>query len=169
MQRLECLLFDGLHGHRPNVTTPGGFEHRFGVRPVGLISPDVRAHVLDGQQARPQIARLTTAPPVVGRATGLHDHFSACVQPVDEAGELRARQSLPVDDSARAIRHRHFENVLCEIHRHRRSIHIGLLLVRGCDPRALRQILPRNNREESMPSMEPARANFRTRAAHSER
>jgi hypothetical protein len=29
----------------------------------------------------------------------------------------------------RVIRHGHFEDVLCQIHRHRRSIHVGLLLV----------------------------------------
>ena len=65
-----------------------------------------------------------------------------------------ARQSLPVDDSARAIRQRHFENVLCEIHRHRRSIHVGLLLVVIATHKCSRQILPRKEREESLPSVE---------------
>lgn len=40
-----------------------------------------------------------------------------------------SREPLPVHDPMRVICHGHFEDVLCQIHRHRRSIHVGLLLV----------------------------------------
>jgi hypothetical protein len=45
--------------------------------------------------------------------------------------ELPPRESLTPNDASGAIRERHLEYGLCEIHCHRRSIHIGLLLVRG--------------------------------------
>ena len=49
-------------------------------------------------------------------------------------------------------RERYLEHVLCQIHRHRRSIHVGLLLVVWCDPQ-LTVMMPRRNREESIPSL----------------
>jgi hypothetical protein len=50
--------------------------------------------------------------------------------------ELLTRQPLPFNDSLGAVRACHFENVLGEIHRDRRSIHVGLLLVAWCHPRS---------------------------------
>jgi hypothetical protein len=53
------------------------------------------------------------------------------VQRIDKALELATSQPLSLENPASPIRQRHFEDVLCEIHRHRRSIHLGLLLVCG--------------------------------------
>jgi hypothetical protein len=52
---------------------------------------------------------------------------------------------------------RHFEHVLCQIDRDRRSIHLGLLLVAWCHPH-FAAIMPRKHREESMPSLQPMAA-----------
>lgn len=60
-----------------------------------------------------------------------HDDLGPRGQPVEESLEWPARQSLPFDDPPLTIREGHFENVLCQINRHRRSIHLGLLLVCG--------------------------------------
>jgi hypothetical protein len=46
----------------------------------------------------------------------------------------------------------YLEALLCEIDRDRHSIHIGLLLVAWCHPQ-LAAMMPRKNREESMPSL----------------
>jgi hypothetical protein len=62
---------------------------------------------------------------------GLHDDLGAGRELVEVALELPPRQALPFDDPSRSICEGHFENVLCQINRHRRSIHLGLLLVCG--------------------------------------
>ena len=50
MDGLNRLLLDRLHGHRPNLTTPGRFEERLAVRAIGLTASHIRAHVLDRQE-----------------------------------------------------------------------------------------------------------------------
>jgi hypothetical protein len=74
---------------------------------------------------------LAPPSPVMRRATRFHDDLGSGGQLVDEALELPAGQPLPFDDPPGAIRARHLTNVLCQINRHRRSIHFGLLLVCG--------------------------------------
>jgi hypothetical protein len=76
---------------------------------------------------------------------------------VNQPLELPTREALSLDDSSPAIRQRHLEDVLCQIDRHRRSIHLGLLLVAWCHP-PFAAMMPRKNREESMPSLQPTAA-----------
>jgi hypothetical protein len=153
MQRLQRLLFDRLHRHRTNLTAAGGFQQGFDVRAIRLVAAHVRSDILRRQQPHTEIVGLTPPAPIMGRAARLHDHVRASRQCFEESLELTTRQPLPFDHAARAVRTPHLENVFCEIHRHRRSIHVGLLLVSWGHPRSSRQILPRNNREESMPSV----------------
>src|SRR5215470_16645456 len=85
-------------------------------------------------------------------AARFHDHFGTGRKLLEKSLERPATQPLPRHDPSRAVRDGYFEHVLCEIDCHRRSIHVGLLLVVAWRPRSSRQILPRENREESMPS-----------------
>src|SRR5215467_6473501 len=85
-------------------------------------------------------------------AARFHDHFGTGRELLEKSFERPATQPLSRHDPSRAVRDGYFEHVLCEIDRHRRSIHVGLLLVVAWRPRSSRQILPRENREESMPS-----------------
>jgi hypothetical protein len=59
----------------------------------------------------------------------LHHHRRPRREALEKRFELSSREPLPVDDPVRAIRQGHLEHVLCQIYRHRRSIHVGLLLV----------------------------------------
>jgi hypothetical protein len=154
MKGLQRLLLDRLDRHRLNATAALGLKEGLGVGAIGLVATHVGVDILDGQKAYPQIARLTPPAPIVRRTAPFHDHFGARRQRVDEALELPSRQPLPLGDSIRTIRHCYFEDVLCQIHGDRRSIHLGLLLVAWCDPR-FTAMMPRKNREESMPSLQP--------------
>jgi hypothetical protein len=78
----------------------------------------------------------------------------ARTEPVHERLELASCQAPTVDDAAPSVGHGHFEDILCEIHRHRRGIQVGLLLVTWYDPPCT-AMMPRRNREESIPSLEP--------------
>ena len=129
MQRLQGLLVDGLDGHGGHTGAAIGFEHRFRIGAVGLVAAHVGPHVLDRDQADGKSTRLAAAPPVVRGAAGLHHHRRPHGEAVDKGFELPSRQPFSVDDSVRPIRQCHLEDVLCQIHRHRRSIHVGLLLV----------------------------------------
>jgi DinB family protein len=59
------------------------------------------------------------------RGAGLHDHFGSRRERVDEPLELPSDEAFSLDDASRAIRERHFEHILCQIDRDRRSIHVG--------------------------------------------
>ena len=87
-----------------------------------------------GNNLHLETPRLAPPSPVVRGPAGFHHDLVPGGEPVDESLELPARQPLPFDDPPRSIRERHFENVLCQINRHRRSIHLGLLLVCGLRP-----------------------------------
>jgi hypothetical protein len=111
-------------------------------------------------------ARVTATTPVVRRATRFHHDLRAGGQRVDEPFKLAARQSLSFDDPTRTIRRRYLKDILCQVHRHRRSIHFGLLLVQLVEPKpSPRHMMPRTNREESMPinAADGARAFLRRR------
>ena len=74
--------------------------------------------------------------------------------------KLATRQSLALDNPPCAIRDGNLEHVLCQIHCDRHSIHLGLLLVAWCHPR-FTAMMPRENREESMPSRERSNRRWR--------
>jgi hypothetical protein len=152
MQRLQRLRLGGLHRHGLNPRTPRRFEQAFGVHPVRLVASHIGLHVLDRQQPDVMPLRLTAAAPVVCGSTGFHYYGDAGRQRVDKRLELPTRQALPLHDSPRTIRHRHFKDILCQVHRHRRSIHVGLLFVQLVEPKpSPRHMMPRTNGEESIP------------------
>lgn len=123
MDRLECLLFDGLHRHRTNLAAASGLQERIGVRAVRLVSPDVGSHVLHRQELHPQAACLHPASPIVRRATRFHNHVRVLHQRVDESLELAAREALPIEDASGAIRDGHLEHVFRKIDGDSRRIH----------------------------------------------
>ena len=131
MQCQQRLLLDGFHGHRLHRAAPRGFEQRFGICAIRFVAADVRPDVLRGQQPHPELPRLTSSPPEVRGPARFHDDLGPRGKPVDESLEWPAGQPLPFDDPPSSIRQGHLENVLCQINRHRRSIHLGLLLVCG--------------------------------------
>ena len=97
-------------------------------------------------------ARLTATAPVVRRATRFHHDRRPGGQRIDEPLKLAARQSLSFKDAAGPIRCRHLKDILCQVHCHRRSIHVGLLLVQLVEPKpSPRHMMPRTNGEESIP------------------
>jgi hypothetical protein len=53
---------------------------------------------------------------------------------VEPALELRTRKPCPLDNLPVAIGHGQFKDVLCQIHRHGSSIHVGFLLSGYADP-----------------------------------
>ena len=155
MKRLQGLLLGALYRHRLDARAAMRFQHAFGIRAIRLVPPHIGPHILHGQQPDHQPSGLSAPAPVVRGPACFHHQRRARGQPVDERFELPAREPFAVDDPVRAIGHRHFEDVLCEIHGNRRSIHIGLLLVRWCDP-LFTAMMPRGNREESIPSLHQA-------------
>lgn len=153
MERLQRLLLGRFHRHGLNPRTPRGFEQGFRVRSVRLIAAHVGLHVLDGHQLRLMPVRLTAAPPIVRRPAGLHHHRRAGWQPVDKRLKLPACQARALENPAGPIRRRHFKDLLCQVHRDRRSIHIGLLFVQLVEPKpSPRHRMPRTNGEESIPT-----------------
>ena len=73
MQRVNGLLIKGFDGDRDDVFVPGSLEQRFGVGAVGLASLTVSGHVGRWKQGDLVAERLKLPPPVVSRATGLHE------------------------------------------------------------------------------------------------
>jgi hypothetical protein len=53
MQPLQCLLLDRLDPYRGDVGAARGFEQGAGIGGIGLVAPDVGAHVRRGQQRDP--------------------------------------------------------------------------------------------------------------------
>jgi hypothetical protein len=131
MQRQKRLLLDGFHGHWLYLAAPRRFEQCFGICAIRFVAANVWPDVLRGQQLDPKTLRLTPPSPEVRRPARFHDHLRPSGKPVEESLEWPAGHPLPFDNPPRSIRERHFENVLCQINRHRRSIHLGLLLVCG--------------------------------------
>src|SRR5262249_9491928 len=88
-------------------------------------------------------------------ATRFHDdefHIS-----IDEpALELTTRQATALDYPPGFVGHRQLENVLCHVHRHGCSIHLGLLLSFMLKPpkASAGTMIPNKTREESIPSIE---------------
>jgi hypothetical protein len=86
---------------------------------------------------------LESAGPSSARAARFHHDLSAGGQRVDEPFELTAREPLALDDTTRPIRHRHLKDILCQVHRDRRSIHVGLLFIQLVEPKpSPRHIMP---------------------------
>jgi len=129
MERLKRLLIRCFDRHGLDAGAAMRLEHRFRVRAVGLIAAHVRAHVLDGQQADLEALRLAPPPPMVRGPTRFHHDRRPWRESVKKGVELPPCEAPPIDDPVSPIRHGHFEDIFCEIHRHRRSIHVGLLLV----------------------------------------
>src|ERR1700730_12110623 len=99
-------------------------------------------------------ARLAAAAPIVRRPARLHHDLGAGRQRVDKRRELSTVQSPSFHDSACTIRRCHLEDILCQVHRDRRSIHVGLLFVQLVEPKpSLRHMMPRTNGEASKPIM----------------
>src|SRR4029453_11970429 len=108
----------------------------FGVGAIRFVSTYVGANVLRRQQSSDQAAPLTVPAPMMRRAAGLHDDFGAGRALIQESLEVASGQSTAIDNSTRRIGAHDFEDVLCEINRDGRRMHIGLLLVCGCEPPA---------------------------------
>jgi hypothetical protein len=152
MYGLECLLLNGFHRHRTNLTAASRFQECVGVGAVRLAASDVGPHVLDRQELHPEATGLHPASPIVRGAARFHDHVRVHDQRVDESLELAAREALTIDDPAGAIGHRDLEHVFGKIDRDGGRIHnvSSSLSADVCQrPRAM---MP-ENREESMPSV----------------
>jgi len=65
----------------------------------------------------------------VRHAARFHHDGRARRQAIHERLELPTREPFSIDDPVGTIGDGHLEDVFCQIHRHRRSIHVGLLLV----------------------------------------
>ena len=88
----------------------------------------------------------------MGGGTRLHDDLGADRHGLYPSLKLPPTQAPAVDDATRTICERQLEHILCQIDGDRRSIHLGLLLVQVLGQLFLRSsILPRKNREESIP------------------
>ncbi|MEX2271238.1 MAG: hypothetical protein WD690_07210 [Vicinamibacterales bacterium] len=66
-------MLDRFDGNRVNLFVPIGFQEPFRIGAVGLIAPDVRAHIMRGQQSYCMTEWLELAGPVVSRSAGLED------------------------------------------------------------------------------------------------
>ena len=123
MQALQGLLFDAFDLYRDDVGAANRFKQSSRIGRIGLVALDVGPHIPRRQQQHLDPLLLQDAGPVMRRAAGLHDHATdrAIVKP---AFELASRQAGPLDDSALAIGNGQLKDVLCQIHRNSRSIHL---------------------------------------------
>jgi hypothetical protein len=155
VERLQRLLLRCLHRDRMNAPATVGLEERLGVRAVGLVSSYIRAHVLGRQQADGESARLTATAPIVGRATTLHEHGRAWADVVNQPFELPSREGLRW--SRRSVR---FAQATSNTSFARSTATVVASMSAsswcGCEPR-FTAMMPRRNREESIPSLESSR------------
>ena len=129
MERLEGLLLDCLHRHRLHAATRARLRATLPHRCDRSCCGAHTAGRMWRQQTDLEIPAPDTAAPSSERSRRLPSSLRSRQSSVHQSFELPTGEPLPLEDPSRTIRERHFENVLCEIDRHRRSIHLGLLLV----------------------------------------
>jgi hypothetical protein len=122
MQLLDRLLFNALDRYRPNALAASCFDQGCSIGRVGLVAPDVRTHLLRGQQDHLVPEQLKPPSMVMGRAAGLH-HDLAYRPVAKEQIESRATEPTAFDNMSSRIRHSDLKIVLCQIHTDSRSIH----------------------------------------------
>lgn len=93
---------------------------------IGLVTTHVGANVLGGQQAHLDAQAIEPASPVVGRATGLHDHqgYGSVGEP---ALELGAGQALGFYDAPVLVGKGDLEDGFGQVNGHGSSMRLGLL------------------------------------------
>jgi hypothetical protein len=126
VQRLQCLLLDGLDANLTDLGVAVGAQQRHAVGRVRLVSKAKAFHVCRRQQPHRNPLALQAAAPVVRRPTSLHDDL-ADLAIGKEPLKLRARQAVRTSDVPSRISLRHLEDGLCKIDRNGCSIHAGLL------------------------------------------
>lgn len=126
VQALQRLLLDRLNLDWHELRAPGRLDQGGRIGSVSLIALDVGPHIPGRQQLDLDTALLKQPTPVVGRSAGLHDH-QAHAPVVKPAFKLAAGKPRTLHDAPVLIGHGQLEHTLCQIHRHSRSIHIGLL------------------------------------------
>src|SRR5579863_10699210 len=97
MERLQLLLLDGFDRYFANARAARSFDQGGRISAIGLTAPDVRLHVVRGQQ--PHAVALGKDPPrpVVSTTAGFHDDLAR--RTVNkEASESRTAQPVPLND-----------------------------------------------------------------------
>ena len=127
------------------------FEHRFRIGAVGFVATDVGPHILDGEQSHDEAVCLTAPAPIVRGAARLHHHRRPRREALEKRFELSSREPLPVDDPVRAIRQATSNTSFA---RSTATVVASMSASSwwGCEPR-FTAMMPRRNREESVPSL----------------
>ena len=100
-------------------------QDRFGVGPVVFdrLALAVRTHELGRHQPRSQAQALCRTAPMMGTAARFHADHRARRQRTEPGQKARPIELPPRHDPPGAIRHTGHEDILCQIHSNRRSIH----------------------------------------------
>jgi len=128
MQCDERLLFHALDRHGRHLARPDRLEDGLDVRTIRLVAADIRPYVGRRHQAHGMPMLLRNPAPVVGRATRFHDDVRRRCRR-EEPGKLPPIEAVSRREAPVRIGHRDFEHRLCQVHRHCRRMHRGLLLV----------------------------------------
>jgi hypothetical protein len=123
MQGQHLLLLECLDRYRLDVGAAHGFYKSGCIGPVGLVGFDIGSHVLRRTQSR-FVSASTDAPrPVVRAPVRLHDH--AARSPVHKKRRKPGPvQALTLTDTPVRAGYRELENVLCQINRDSRRVHL---------------------------------------------
>ncbi|MGC4090829.1 MAG: hypothetical protein QM756_23740 [Polyangiaceae bacterium] len=114
------------HLDRHDVGATGGFEQRTGIGGIGLVAFDIGSDVGRRQQLNLNAQSVEPTAPMVGQATGFHDH-QPHIPIVEPAFELAAGQPFLPDNFPFVISNGNLEYTLGQINCNGSSMHFGLL------------------------------------------
>ena len=122
MQGIDGLLIKGLDGDGRDVFVASSFEEGFGIGAVRLVALAISGYVSGGQQRHLMAEGLELSPPVVCRATGLHEDVGGRAMK-EEVAEALSGEAMMLLHAARRRGNSDLEDRLCEIHGDLGSIH----------------------------------------------